>query len=130
LASVRNSWLAGRSKFSLVSLVFRCYQQVYDIFNMSCLGVILQVRGCDGMSTPQNGAAAHLQSHVSCICQGGFPLPFLQFSSSRVSFCCCRSSLKAKFHYAIWFEAGRRPASNQLRTGCEVRTNLRNGIWL
>jgi len=24
---------------------------------MSCLGVILQVRGCDGMSTLQNGAA-------------------------------------------------------------------------
>jgi len=23
---------------------------------------------------------------------------------------------EAKFHYAIWFEAGRRPASNQLRT--------------
>jgi len=22
---------------------------------------------------------------------------------------------EAKFHYAIWFEAGRRPASNQLR---------------
>jgi len=43
-------------------------------FNMSCLGVILQVRGCDGMSTPQNGAAAYLQSHVSRICQGGFPL--------------------------------------------------------
>ena len=24
--------------------------------------------------------------------------------------------IKAKFHYAIWFKAGRRPASNQLRT--------------
>jgi len=24
--------------------------------------------------------------------------------------------LEAKFHYAIWFEACRRPASNQLRT--------------
>jgi len=24
--------------------------------------------------------------------------------------------LKAKFHYVIWFEAGRRPPSNQLRT--------------
>jgi len=24
-------------------------------------------------------------------------------------------SIKAKFHYAIWFEAGRRRASNQLR---------------
>ena len=24
--------------------------------------------------------------------------------------------VKAKFHYAIWFEAGRQPASNQLRT--------------
>jgi len=40
-------------------------------FDMSCLGVILQVRGRDGMSTPQNGAAACSQSHVSCICQGG-----------------------------------------------------------
>jgi len=27
------------------------------------------------------------------------------------------SLVKAKFHYAIWFQAGRRPASNQLRTG-------------
>jgi len=25
-------------------------------------------------------------------------------------------TVKAKFHYASWFEAGRRPASNQLRT--------------
>jgi len=45
-------------------LVFCCWQQVYDIFNVSCLGVILKVRGCDGMSTPQNGAAAYSQSHV------------------------------------------------------------------
>jgi len=37
--------------------------------------VTLQVRGRDGMSTPQNGAAAYSQSHVSRICQGGFPLP-------------------------------------------------------
>jgi len=33
-------------------------------FNMSCLGVICQVRGHDGMTTPQNGAAAYSQSHV------------------------------------------------------------------
>jgi len=26
--------------------------------------VILQVRGRDGMSTPQNGAAAYSQSHI------------------------------------------------------------------
>ena len=31
--------------------------------------------------------------------------------------------VKAKFHYAFWFEACRRPASNQLRT------RQRNGIW-
>jgi len=43
-------------------------------FNMSCLGLILQVRGHDGMSTPQNGVAAYSQSHISHICQGGFPL--------------------------------------------------------
>ena len=64
-----------------VSLVFCCYQQVCVIFNMSCLGVILQVRGRDGMSTPQNGVAAYSQSHVSRICQGGFPLPSLHFPS-------------------------------------------------
>jgi len=29
-----------------VSLVFCCYQQVYDIFNMSCLGVIIQNNSC------------------------------------------------------------------------------------
>jgi len=62
---------------SLVSLVFCCYQQVYDIFNMSCLRVILQVRGHDGMSTPQNGAAAYSQSRVSRICHGGFPFSSL-----------------------------------------------------
>jgi len=38
---------------------------------MSSLGVILQVRGRDGMPTPQNGAAAYSQSHVSHPCQGG-----------------------------------------------------------
>jgi len=62
----------------------RCYQKAYDIFNMLCLGVILQARGHDGMSTLQNGAAAYSQSHVSS--QGGFPLPSLWFSSSLVSF--------------------------------------------
>jgi len=35
------------------------------------------VRGRDGISTPQNGAAAYSQSHVSRTCQGGFPLPSL-----------------------------------------------------
>ena len=45
----------------MVFLVFCCYQQVYDIFNMSCLWVILQVRGRDGVSTPQNG--------VDCLCE-------------------------------------------------------------
>jgi len=58
-----------------LSPVFCCYQQVYDIFNMSCLGMILQVSGLDGMSIPQNGATAYSQYHVSHICQGGFPLP-------------------------------------------------------
>ena len=32
------------------SVVFCCYQQIYDIFNMSCLGVILQLRA---MMAPQ-----------------------------------------------------------------------------
>ena len=40
---------------------------------------VLHVRSRDGMSTPQNGAAAYSQSHVSRICQGGFLLPFLRF---------------------------------------------------
>ena len=26
----------------------------------------------------------------------------------------CWATVKAKFHYAIWFEAGRRPASKQI----------------
>jgi len=47
-----------------LSLVFCCYEQVYDIYNMSCLGVILQVRGRDGISTPQNGVAAYSQYHI------------------------------------------------------------------
>jgi len=66
---------------SLSSLLL-LYQQVYDIFNMLRLGVILRMRGRDRMSTSQNGAAAYSQSHVSHICQGGFPLPSLRFSSS------------------------------------------------
>ena len=33
-------------------------------FNMSCLGMTLQVRGQDGMSTPQNDVAAYLQFHI------------------------------------------------------------------
>jgi len=37
---------------------------VYDTFHMSRLEVIVQVRGRDGMSTPQNGVAAYSQSHV------------------------------------------------------------------
>jgi len=37
-------------------------------FNMLCLGVILLVRGRDGMSTQRNGAAAYSQSDVSRIC--------------------------------------------------------------
>ena len=47
-----------------LSLVFCCYQTAYDSVRMSCHGVILQPRGRDGMSTPQNGAAAYSQSHV------------------------------------------------------------------
>jgi len=43
---------------------------------MSCLGTIPEVRGRDGMSTLQNDAAAYSQSHVSRICQGGFPVVF------------------------------------------------------
>jgi len=59
-----------------ISLVFCCYQQAYDIFNMSCLGVILQVRGRDGISTPQNGAAAYSQSHSLTYLPGWFPIAF------------------------------------------------------
>ena len=46
-----------------LSLVFCCYQLVYDIVETSYLWVILQVRGRDGMFTPQNGATAY---SVSC----------------------------------------------------------------
>jgi len=46
-------------------------------FNMSCLGVILQVRGRDGMSTPQNSAAACSQSHVSRIPASVVPVAFI-----------------------------------------------------
>jgi len=77
------NWLVLADVMSLSSLLL--LPAGYDIFNMSCLRVILQVRGRDGMSTPQNDAAAYSQSHVSCICQGSFPLPSLQFSSSWVS---------------------------------------------
>ena len=58
-----------RSNFDIVSycpsLGFCCYRQVYGIFNVSHLGVILQVRGRDGMSIPQNGVAAYLVSRIT-----------------------------------------------------------------
>jgi len=60
------------------------------------IGVILQVRGRDGMSTQQNGATAYSQSHVSRICQAGFPLPSLRFSSSWVYLPRGTSSLTAE----------------------------------
>jgi len=43
---------------------------------------------------------------------------------SRIVWSVCFCCVTAKFNYAIWFEAGRRPASNKLGT-C-----YRNGIWL
>ena len=58
-----------------ISLVFCCYQQVYDMFNTSCLGVILQVRGRDSMSTLQNGAAAYSVSRITYL-PGWFPVAF------------------------------------------------------
>ena len=48
---------------------------------MSCLGMILQVRGCDGMSTLQNGAATYSLTYdifvrvVSHCLPCGFGLP-------------------------------------------------------
>jgi len=73
--------LTNRVRFatfsSSLSIVVCCYQQIYDIFNMSCKGVILQVRGHDRMFIPQDGAAAYSHSYVSRFSQGGFPLPSL-----------------------------------------------------
>jgi len=43
---------------------------------MSYLGVILQVRGHDGMSTPQNGAAAYSVSRITYL-PGWFLIAFL-----------------------------------------------------
>jgi len=57
-------------------LVFCCYQQLYDILNMSYLAVILQVRGCDGMSTPQNDAAAYLTVSRITYLPWWFPVAF------------------------------------------------------
>ena len=73
-----------QSSLPLVSLVFCCYQQVYNIFNTSCLGPRGDTpgegpTGRDGISTPQAGTAAH---SVSRICQSGLPLPSMRFSSS------------------------------------------------
>jgi len=44
-------------------------------FNMLCRGVILQLRGHDGMSTPQYGAAAYSVSHITYL-PGWFPVAF------------------------------------------------------
>ena len=73
------AWLSGLQQ---VSLVFSCYQQVYDVFNMPCPGLTLQVRGCDGMSTPR---MVWLHTPSLTYFASGFPLPTLQFSSSWVS---------------------------------------------
>jgi len=54
-----------------------CRYQVYDIFNMSCLGGDTPGEGHDGMSTLQNRTAAYSQFHISRVCQGDFPLPSL-----------------------------------------------------
>ena len=42
---------------------------------MSCLEVILQVRGRDGMCAPQNGAAAYSVSRITYL-PGWFPIAF------------------------------------------------------
>jgi len=39
-----------------------------------------------------------------------------------------RQRVKAKFHYAMWFGAGRRPASNQLRTSSEPASVMEFGF--
>jgi len=44
--------------------------------NMPCLGMILQVRGRDGMSTSQNGVAAYSVSHITYL-PGWFHVAFL-----------------------------------------------------
>jgi len=48
---------------------------------MSSLEATLQVRGCDGLSTPQNGAAAYSQSHVFARVVSPLPSVFFVFLS-------------------------------------------------
>jgi len=80
-------------------MVFCSYQQVYDIFIMSCLWVILQVRGRDGTSTLQNGAAAYSRSHVSRICQGGFSIAFpAVFSECELTFMWTHVHVNSRSH--------------------------------
>jgi len=56
-------------------------------------------------------------------------VPFLRYSELKPNYITLAGSklvadrFDAKFHYAIWFEAGRRPASNQLRTSLESASN-------
>ena len=55
----------------------------------------------------------------------------LVFSASRMQYISDlhpKCTLKAKFHYAICFEAGRRPASNQLRTSFEPASVMEFGF--
>ena len=51
---------------------------VFCCLTCLCLGVILQVRGRDGVSTLQNGAAAYSQSGISLFAR----VPSIRFSSS------------------------------------------------
>ena len=106
-----------------ISLGFCCYQYVYHIFNMSCLGVILQVRGRDDTSTPQNGVAAYWQSHV--FCHGGLPWFSPRFSSSWVSFSYGRSSLTAEaFLWAHCLQSAATFWCRLLRSGLQDATAL------
>ena len=85
--NVRNKAVEQTIITSVMQVLFFCYRQIYDIFNMSCLGVILQVSGHDGMCLYRRMVRLHTHSlmYTSRICQGVFPLRSLRFSDPLMS---------------------------------------------
>jgi len=80
------------------------------------------------MSTTQNDAAAYSQSHVSRICQRGFLLPSLWFSSSWASFSYGRSTLFAEAF--LWPHCRSLASSQVLMHTPHVQTGNPHHFWM
>jgi len=76
-------------------LVFCCYQQVWHFFKHVTSGGDTWYSRWGAVMACPHFRMVRMHTHSLTICQSGFPLPSLQFSSSWVSFSYGRSSLTA-----------------------------------